>query len=45
MSRLGEAVAAVERVILGKPAQIRLCLACLLALVPVGITGLRLWLR
>jgi MoxR-like ATPase len=31
MSRLGEALAAVERVILGKPAQIRLCLACLLA--------------
>jgi len=31
MSRLGDAVAAVERVILGKPAQIRLCLACLLA--------------
>jgi MoxR-like ATPase len=31
MSRLGDAVAAVERVILGKPAQIRLCMACLLA--------------
>ena len=31
MSRLGAAVAAVERVVLGKPGQIRLCLACLLA--------------
>jgi MoxR-like ATPase len=31
VSRLGAAVAAVERVVLGKPAQIRLCLACLLA--------------
>jgi MoxR-like ATPase len=31
MSRLSEAVAAVERVVLGKPGQIRLCLACLLA--------------
>jgi len=30
MRRLREAVAAVETVILGKPAQIRLCLACLL---------------
>src|SRR5277367_3046026 len=29
--RLARALAAVERVILGKPAQIRLCLACLLA--------------
>src|SRR3984957_4405735 len=28
---LGRALAAVERIILGKPAQIRLCLACLLA--------------
>ena len=31
MSRLHDTVAAVENVILGKPAQIRLCLACLLA--------------
>jgi len=31
MSRLLEVVGAVERVILGKPRQIRLCLACLLA--------------
>ena len=31
MSRLVDAVSAVERVVLGKPAQIRLCLACLLA--------------
>ena len=31
MSRLGDAVAAIERVVLGKPRQIRLCLACLLA--------------
>ena len=31
MSRLGAAVAAIERVVLGKPGQIRLCLACLLA--------------
>jgi MoxR-like ATPase len=31
MSRLRDAVSAVERVILGKPQQIRLCLACLLA--------------
>ncbi|MBS0388461.1 MAG: AAA family ATPase [Proteobacteria bacterium] len=31
MRRLREAVAAIETVILGKPAQIRLCLACLLA--------------
>ncbi|HVN99029.1 MAG TPA: AAA family ATPase [Steroidobacteraceae bacterium] len=31
MRRLREAVAAVETVILGKPAQVRLCLACLLA--------------
>jgi len=31
VSRLSAAVAAVERVVLGKPAQIRLCLACLLA--------------
>ena len=31
MSRLGAAVAAVERVVLGKPGQIRLCLSCLLA--------------
>ena len=31
MSRLSDAVAAVEQVILGKPVQIRLCLACLLA--------------
>ena len=31
MSRLDDAVAAIERVVLGKPAQIRLCLACLLA--------------
>jgi len=31
MSRLGTAVAAIERVILGKPQQIRLCLSCLLA--------------
>jgi len=31
VSRLGAAVAAIERVVLGKPGQIRLCLACLLA--------------
>ena len=31
MSRLHDTVAAVEQVILGKPVQIRLCLACLLA--------------
>ena len=31
MKRLRDAVAAVETIILGKPAQIRLCLACLLA--------------
>ncbi len=31
MSRLGDALAAIERVVLGKPAQMRLCLACLLA--------------
>jgi len=31
MSRLSDAVAAIEGVVLGKPAQIRLCLACLLA--------------
>ena len=31
MSRLGDALTAIERVVLGKPAQIRLCLACLLA--------------
>ncbi len=31
MSRLGDALAAIERVVLGKPGQIRLCLACLLA--------------
>jgi MoxR-like ATPase len=31
MSRLGDAVGAIERVVLGKPAQIRLCIACLLA--------------
>ena len=31
MSSLGAAVAAIERVVLGKPGQIRLCLACLLA--------------
>ncbi|HTW74294.1 MAG TPA: AAA family ATPase [Steroidobacteraceae bacterium] len=31
MSRLRPALAAIERVILGKPAQVRLCLACLLA--------------
>ena len=31
MSRLRDAVTAVEKVILGKPVQIRLCLACLLA--------------
>ena len=31
MSRIRDAVAAVEQVILGKPVQIRLCLACLLA--------------
>ncbi|MFO1399901.1 MAG: AAA family ATPase [Steroidobacteraceae bacterium] len=31
MSTLAEAVGALERVILGKPRQIRLCLACLLA--------------
>jgi MoxR-like ATPase len=31
MSRLGDALAAIERVVLGKPGQIRLCVACLLA--------------
>jgi MoxR-like ATPase len=31
MSRLSDALAAIERVVLGKPAQVRLCLACLLA--------------
>jgi len=31
VSSLGAAVAAIERVVLGKPGQIRLCLACLLA--------------
>jgi MoxR-like ATPase len=31
MSRLSDAVAAIEGVVLGKPVQIRLCLACLLA--------------
>ena len=31
MSRLRAALAAIERVILGKPEQVRLCLACLLA--------------
>ena len=31
VSRLSPAVAAIEKVILGKPAQIRLCVACLLA--------------
>ena len=31
MSRLRDAVTAIESVILGKPAQIRLCMACLLA--------------
>src|SRR5580765_2539317 len=31
MSRLRDALAAIERVVLGKPEQIRLCLACLLA--------------
>ena len=31
MSRLAAAVEAIERVVLGKPTQIRLCLACLLA--------------
>ncbi len=31
MSRLRPALAAIERVILGKPGQVRLCLACLLA--------------
>jgi MoxR-like ATPase len=31
MSRFGDALAAIERVVLGKPGQIRLCLACLLA--------------
>ncbi|HEV7432101.1 MAG TPA: MoxR family ATPase [Steroidobacteraceae bacterium] len=31
MSRLADALSAIERVVLGKPAQIRLCLACLLA--------------
>ena len=31
MNPLSAAVAAIERVVLGKPAQIRLCLACLLA--------------
>src|SRR5579862_7885344 len=31
MSRLGDAVTAIERVVLGKPDQIRLCLTCILA--------------
>jgi MoxR-like ATPase len=31
MSRLADALTAIERVVLGKPGQIRLCLACLLA--------------
>jgi len=31
MSPLADAVAAIERVVLGKPVQVRLCLACLLA--------------
>jgi MoxR-like ATPase len=31
MSRLADALSAIERVVLGKPGQIRLCLACLLA--------------
>ena len=31
MSRLGDALVAIERVVLGKPDQIKLCLACLLA--------------
>ncbi|MFI4914783.1 MAG: AAA family ATPase, partial [Steroidobacterales bacterium] len=31
MSRIPEALSAIERIILGKPEQIRLCLACLLA--------------
>lgn len=31
MSRLSDAVTAIERIVLGKPVQIRLCLACLLA--------------
>ncbi len=31
MSRLADALVAIERVVLGKPGQIRLCLACLLA--------------
>ena len=31
MNPLSAAVAAIERVVLGKPAQIRLCMACLLA--------------
>jgi MoxR-like ATPase len=31
MSRLGDALTAIERVVLGKPDQIRLCLACILA--------------
>ena len=31
MSRLADAVTAIEQVLLGKPVQIRLCLACLLA--------------
>jgi MoxR-like ATPase len=31
MNPLAEAVAAIERVVLGKPVQVRLCLACLLA--------------
>jgi len=31
MSRLGDALTAIERVVLGKPGQIRLCVACLLA--------------
>ena len=31
MSPLADAIAAIERVVLGKPVQVRLCLACLLA--------------
>ena len=31
MSRLGDALTAIERVVLGKPDQIRLCVACILA--------------
>lgn len=31
MNRFAEAIATIERVILGKPQQVRLCLACLLA--------------